>query len=116
MSYEEDETWWDPNVVRIFDPYYDISQEDIESITEGRKNAAGDPVGQCVLQLSTGDEVYGNFRKGVRQVRDFKMIYKMISEIKVILTTLNQFINCIYLIGKRIDIWRKYGKTWSYLY
>ena len=80
MSYEEDETWWDPNVVRIFDPYYDISQEDIESITEGRKNAAGDPVGQCVLQLSTGDEVYGNFRKGVRQVRDFKIIYRMINE------------------------------------
>merc|ERR1719300_2285606 len=34
-----------------------------------KKNAAGDPVGQCVLQLSTGDEVYGNFRKGVRQGR-----------------------------------------------
>ena len=68
ISYEEDETWWDPNVVRVFDPYYDISPEDIESITEGKKNAAGDPVGQCLIQLSTGDEVYGTFRKGVRQV------------------------------------------------
>ena len=68
INYECDETWWDPSVVRIFDPYYDIAPEDIEEITEGKTNAAGDPVGQCTLLLTNGDEVYGNFRKGVRQV------------------------------------------------
>ena len=69
ISYEEDETWWDQNLVRIFDPYYDIASEDIETVIDGKTNSAGDPVGQCTLKLSNGDEVYGNFRKGVKQVK-----------------------------------------------
>jgi hypothetical protein len=68
ISYECDETWWDKNLVRIFDPYYDIASEDIETVMEGKTNPAGDPVGQCTLKLTNGDEVYGNFRKGVKQV------------------------------------------------
>ena len=69
ISYEDvDETWWDPKLVRIFDPYYDISPEEIDKVIDGKTNLNGEPVGQCTLQLCNGDEVYGNFRKGVRQV------------------------------------------------
>ena len=71
VCYEDDETWWDPSVVRIFDPYYDICTEDIDKVTEGNTNASGTPVGQCTIQLTNGDEVYGNFRKGVRQVTNY---------------------------------------------
>ena len=69
IAYEDfDETWWDPKVVRIFDPYYDISPDEIDTVIEGKTNLAGVPVGYCTFQLSNGDEIYGNFRKGVRQV------------------------------------------------
>ena len=59
---------WDANLIRVFDPYYDIASHQIETILEGKTNNNGQPVGPCTIQLQNGDEVYGNFRRGVRQV------------------------------------------------
>ena len=66
---EDDETWWDPDVVRVFDPYYDLSPDDIELVVDGKSNQNGVPLGACTLKLHNGDEVYGTFRKGLRQGR-----------------------------------------------
>ena len=65
---EDDDTWWEPGLVRVFDPYYDISVDEIESI-EGKVGADGRPVGQCSVLLKNGDSAFGLFRKGQRQGR-----------------------------------------------
>jgi hypothetical protein len=59
---------WEEGIIRVFDPYYDVTLAEIESV-EGRKNADGRPVGQCSVALKTGDSIYGVFRQGVRQGR-----------------------------------------------
>ncbi len=59
---EEDETWWEEGVVRVFQPYYDISKEEVASV-EGRVRH-GEPVGRCTLRLSNGDELRGCFKPG----------------------------------------------------
>jgi len=73
---EEDEdgrdaaSWWQDGLIRVFDPYHDLSSPDlVDSILEGKTNGNGDLVGQCTLRLCNGDEVYGTFRRGVRQGR-----------------------------------------------
>jgi hypothetical protein len=65
---EDDNTWWEEGLTRVFDPYYDISPEDIECI-EGKKGADGKPIGQCNVTLKNGDNVFGLFKKGIRQGR-----------------------------------------------
>ena len=65
----EDDIWFQPGVVRVFDPYYDISPEDIKEV-EGKTNArTGEPMGKCTIKMKNGDEVYGHFREGLRQGR-----------------------------------------------
>jgi len=67
---EESDIWWDSEVVRVFDPYCDLSMDDVETILDGKTNASGDIlVGPCTVKLHNGDEVYGTFRKGLRQGR-----------------------------------------------
>ena len=39
------------------------------SLFAGKTNSNGDLVGQCTVRLCNGDEVYGTFRRGVRQGR-----------------------------------------------
>ena len=65
---EDDNTWWEEGVTRVFDPYFDVALDDIECI-EGKKNAEGKPVGQCSVTLKNGDSLFGLFRQGVRQGR-----------------------------------------------
>ena len=65
---EDDDTWWDEGIVRVFDPYYDVSNDEIDTI-EGKKSVNGRPVGQCNVILKNGDAVFGMYRQGVRQGR-----------------------------------------------
>ncbi len=32
----EDETWFEPEIVRVFDPYYDLEGDDVEEVIEGK--------------------------------------------------------------------------------
>ena len=66
---EEDDTWFEDGLVRIFDPYYDIDAGDIEKLESGKLNVAGFPVGQCTVVLKNGDELLGAFKDGLRQGR-----------------------------------------------
>merc|ERR1712038_1053376 len=45
----EDDTIWTENLVRVFLPYYDIEKEEIAEVSDGRVNAAGDPIGRCTV-------------------------------------------------------------------
>ena len=59
---EDDDIWWDKNVVRVFLPYYDIERKDIQEV-DGRVNPKnGDPMGRCTVRLTNGDEITGSFR------------------------------------------------------
>ena len=55
MKYdEEDDTWFERGLVRVFDPYYDIDSGDISSV-EGRVDPkSGLPVGKCTVVLQGG--------------------------------------------------------------
>ncbi len=59
---EEDDTWWQEGLTRVFLPYYDIDKEDIDKVIEGRLNCHGEPVGRCTVLLVNGDELTGTFR------------------------------------------------------
>ena len=66
---EEDDTWFERGLVRVFDPYYDLDAEDIRSV-EGRVDAkSGLPLGRCTVALRNGDELFATFRGGLRQGR-----------------------------------------------
>ena len=59
---DEDATWWEEDLVRVFLPYYDIEAKDIKEV-EGRVNPKnGDPMGRCTVRLTNGDEITGSFR------------------------------------------------------
>ena len=48
---EEDDTWFEGGLVRVFDPYYDLDSGDISSV-EGRVDPkSGLPVGKCTVVL-----------------------------------------------------------------
>ncbi len=66
---EEDDTWFETCLVRVFDPYYDLDPNDISSV-EGRTDPkTGLPVGRCTVVLKNGDEMFGTFHGGLRQGR-----------------------------------------------
>ena len=51
---EEDDTWFEGGLVRVFDPYYDLDSGDISSV-EGRVDPkSGMPVGKCTVVLQVG--------------------------------------------------------------
>ncbi len=67
---DEDDTWFDRDLVRVFDPYYDVDRADVQEVAEGRADATtGMPIGECTVRLKSGDELFGYFRKGLRQGR-----------------------------------------------
>ena len=46
MHDEEDDVWWETGLVRVFQPYYDLDQDDIKEVTRGSTNKDGDPIGK----------------------------------------------------------------------
>lgn len=64
----EDDIWFEEGIYRVFDPYYDISSDDIESI-DGKQDQTGMPKGNCTVKLKNGDELLATFRSGFRQGR-----------------------------------------------
>ena len=56
---------------RIFDPYYDITKDEVDRVTEGKIDPkTGQPTGKATLKLKNGDELMGTFKPGyVRQGR-----------------------------------------------
>ena len=58
MKYdEEDDTWFESGLVRVFDPYYDLDSGDISSV-EGRVDPkSGLPVGKCTVVLQGGTAI-----------------------------------------------------------
>ena len=43
------DTWWEEGVVRVFQPYYDIEQDDIDEVSQGRTDKdTGDPIGMSL--------------------------------------------------------------------
>ena len=44
---EDDETWWESGLVRVFQPYYDIQHDEIQEVSQGKINKDGDPTGTC---------------------------------------------------------------------
>jgi hypothetical protein len=37
---DDDDTWWEEGLLRVFDPYFDVTPDEIESV-EGKRNADG---------------------------------------------------------------------------
>ena len=68
---EEDDTWFEQGVVRVFDPYYDVNADDIAEIPDGRTDPKTSlPSGHCVVNLKNGDALTSYFdREGLRQGR-----------------------------------------------
>ncbi|TRY63349.1 hypothetical protein TCAL_10816 [Tigriopus californicus] len=64
----EDDIWFQDGLFRVFDPYYDISSDDIESV-DGKTDQQGMPKGNCMVKLTNGDELLATFRNGFRQGR-----------------------------------------------
>jgi len=59
---------FEKDVLRIFDPYVDIRDHQIEEV-EGRTNTKGCPIGKCNVKLKNGDSIFGSFKFGIRQGR-----------------------------------------------
>ena len=66
---DDDETWFETGLVRVFDPYYDIGPEEVLEVEGKTDPKTGEPVGRCTLKLRNGDEVFGTFRNGLRHGR-----------------------------------------------
>ncbi len=66
---EEDDTWFQQGLVRVFDPYYDIDPDDIQEVDGRVDKLTKLPIGLCTVKLKSGDELLGTFRSGVRQGR-----------------------------------------------
>jgi len=65
ITEEDDDTWWEEGVIRVFQPYYDIDKDDIDQVIEGKVNKEGEPLGKCCVRLKNGDELTGVFQKGL---------------------------------------------------
>lgn len=65
----EDDTWFQENVVRVFDPYYDLESDEVKQVDGKIDPRTGLPSGPCTVQLHNGDELLGTFRSGLRQGR-----------------------------------------------
>ena len=63
---EEDDDDHDDEVFGVCDPHCRLELEDIR-LVEGRVDEAGWPLGRCLVQLSSGDEVCGVWRGGRRE-------------------------------------------------
>ena len=46
MQEEDDDVWWESGLVRVFQPYYDLDQDDIKEVIQGNTNKDGDPIGK----------------------------------------------------------------------
>ena len=46
ISDEDDDVWWETGLVRVFQPYYDLDQDDIKEVARGSTNKDGDPIGK----------------------------------------------------------------------
>ena len=45
INEEDDDTWWDSGIVRVFQPYYDIQSDDVQEVIQGKTDKNGDPIG-----------------------------------------------------------------------
>jgi len=63
INEEDDDTWWDSGVVRVFQPYYDIQSDDVQEVIQGKTDKNGDPIGYCQILLKNGDLLDGKFLK-----------------------------------------------------